>query len=41
MHPLRKKELNGVLWLTIFLIGVGTATTLVWPPVWHFFLGGH
>ena len=37
-HLLRRKELNGGLWLTVFLAGVGVATTLVWPPAWHFFL---
>jgi hypothetical protein len=36
---LRQKQLNGGLWLTVFLVGVGGATMLVWPPVWHFFLG--
>ena len=33
---LRHKQLNGGLWLTVFLLGIGVATTLVWPPVWHF-----
>lgn len=36
---LRRKQLSGALWLTIFLLGIGVATTLIWPPVWHFFLG--
>ena len=36
---LRRRQLNGGLWLTVFLAGVGVATTLVWPPAWHFFLG--
>ena len=36
---LRDKQLNGGLWLTVFLLGMGVATTLVWPPIWHFF--GH
>ncbi|MBI2191375.1 MAG: hypothetical protein HYU36_05270 [Planctomycetes bacterium] len=39
LHPLlRRKHLDGYLGLTLFLAGVGIATTLVWPPVWHFFL---
>ncbi len=39
LHPLlRRRELNGGLWLTVFLAGVGVASTLVWPPAWHFFL---
>ena len=38
-YLLRRKQLNGGFWLTIFLVGIGVATTLVWPPVWHFFLG--
>lgn len=36
---LRRKQLDGGLWLTVFLVGVGTATLLVWPPVWQFLLG--
>lgn len=36
---LRRKQLSGGIWLTVFLIGIGIATTLVWPPTWHFFLG--
>ena len=40
LHPiLRRRELNGGLWLTVFLAGVGVASTLIWPPAWHFFLG--
>ena len=35
---LRRRELNGGLWLTVFLAGIGVATTLVWPPAWHFLL---
>ena len=30
---LRKKELNSVWVFMIFLVGLGIATTLVWPPV--------
>jgi len=36
---LRRKQLHGGLWLTVFLVGVGAATLLVWPPVRQFFLG--
>lgn len=40
LHPLlRRRELNGGLWLTVFLAGVGVASTLVWPPVWRILLG--
>ena len=35
---LRRRQLNGGLWLTAFLAGIGVATTLVWPPAWHFLL---
>ena len=36
---LRVKELNHRLALVIFLIGIGSATTLLWPPVFSWF--GH
>lgn len=40
LHGLfRGKQLNGRLWLSVFLVGVGVATLLVWPPVWRIFLG--
>lgn len=35
----RKRELMGGFWLTLFLVGIGIATTLVWPPIWKLFLG--
>lgn len=38
---LRKREMRGEVWLTVFLVGIGVASTLIWPPVWHFFLGEH
>jgi hypothetical protein len=38
---LRNRQMSGGLWLIVFLLGIGLATTLVWPPIWHFFLGGH
>jgi hypothetical protein len=41
LHPLaRDKELNLARWLVVFLVGVGVATTLLWPPVYGF-LAGH
>ena len=39
LHPLlRRRNLNGGLCLTVFLAGVGVASTLIWPPSWHLFL---
>jgi hypothetical protein len=38
---LRNRQMSGGLWLIVFLLGIGVATTLIWPPIWHFFLGGH
>ena len=38
------KELSLSRWLIVFLIGVGIATTLIWPPVFEYLaeiLGGH
>ncbi len=41
LHPaLGKKDLNIARWLVTFLIGVGVATTLIWPPVYGY-LAGH
>lgn len=37
---LRKRELNLARWLIAFLIGIGIATTLLWPPVFEY-LAGH
>jgi hypothetical protein len=37
---LRHTEMKISRWLVIFLIGVGIATTLIWPPVFEF-LAGH
>jgi hypothetical protein len=35
LHPaLRAREMNLARWLVIFLIGIGIATTLLWPPVY-------
>ena len=41
LHPvLRNRHVNVARWLVIFLVGVGVATTLLWPPVYGY-LGGH
>ena len=37
---LRKRELNLGPWLVVFLVGIGIATTLLWPPVFEY-LAGH
>ncbi len=37
---LRRRELNLTRWLVLFLLGVGVATTLLWPPVFGS-LAGH
>jgi len=37
---LRNRDLNMGRWLVMFLVGVGIATTLLWPPVFEF-LAGH
>ena len=37
---LRKKDLDVSRWLIVFLVGVGIATTLIWPPVFEY-LAGH
>ncbi len=37
---LRKRDLEVSRWLIVFLIGVGIATTLIWPPVFEY-LAGH
>jgi hypothetical protein len=34
---LRKRELDGRLWLIVFLVAMGVASTLVWPPVARLF----
>ena len=39
LHALMgRRHLSGAFWLTVFLAGIGAATTLVWPPIWHLFL---
>ncbi|MGH7479579.1 MAG: hypothetical protein ACREJ8_08340, partial [Candidatus Methylomirabilales bacterium] len=37
---LRNWDLNLGRWLIVFLIGIGIATTLLWPPVFEY-LAGH
>ena len=37
---LRKRDLNLGRWLIVFLVGIGIATTLLWPPVFEY-LAGH
>ncbi len=37
---LRNREMNLGRWLIIFLVGIGVATTLLWPPVYGY-LAGH
>ncbi len=40
LHPaLRARELTLSRWLIAFLVGVGLATTLIWPPVFEYFAG--
>jgi hypothetical protein len=36
---LRGRELNLSRWLLVFLVGVGIATTWIWPPVFEYFAG--
>jgi hypothetical protein len=37
---LRSRELSLSRWFLVFLLGVGVATTLIWPPVFEY-LAGH
>lgn len=37
---LRNRDPNLGRWLVIFLIGIGIATTLLWPPIFEY-LAGH
>lgn len=37
---LRNREMSISRWLIVFLVGVGIATTLIWPPVFEY-LAGH
>jgi hypothetical protein len=38
-YALRKRELKLSTWLVVFLVGVGVATTLIWPPVFEYLAG--
>ena len=35
-YALRGRELSLSRWVIVFLVGVGLATTLIWPPVFEF-----
>jgi len=38
LHPaLRARELSMSRWLIVFLVLVGIATTVIWPPVFEYF----
>ncbi|HKZ04784.1 MAG TPA: hypothetical protein VJU81_04870 [Methylomirabilota bacterium] len=37
---LRKRDVEISRWFILFLVGVGIATTLIWPPVFEY-LAGH
>lgn len=39
-RALRQRELDLSRWVIVFLVGVGVATTLIWPPVFEY-LAGH
>src|SRR5262249_48138850 len=39
-YALRDREPRLSTWLLVFLVGVGIATTLIWPPVFEY-LAGH
>jgi hypothetical protein len=36
---LRRREMSVSRWLIVFLVGVGVATTWIWPPVFEYFAG--
>ena len=36
---LRRKDIEVSRWLIVFLVGVGIATTLIWPPVFEHLAG--
>lgn len=41
LHPaLRTRNIEISRWFIVFLVGVGVATTLIWPPVFEY-LAGH
>jgi hypothetical protein len=39
-YVLRERDMKLSAWLIVFLVGVGVATTLIWPPVFEY-LAGH
>jgi hypothetical protein len=39
-YALRRREMNLSRWVIGFLVGVGLATTLIWPPVFEFIAHG-
>jgi hypothetical protein len=39
-YALRDRDLKLSVWLVVFLVGIGVATTLIWPPVFEY-LAGH
>jgi hypothetical protein len=39
-YALRGRDMRLSSWLVVFLVGVGVATTLIWPPVFEY-LAGH
>jgi len=39
-YALRGRDMKLSAWLIVFLVGVGAATTLIWPPVFEY-LAGH
>jgi hypothetical protein len=39
-YALRGRDMRLSSWLAVFLVGVGVATTLIWPPVFEY-LAGH
>lgn len=38
-YALRNKDLEISRWFIVFLVGVGIATTLIWPPVFEYLAG--
>ena len=39
-YALRDRDMKLSVWLVVFLVGIGVATTLIWPPVFEY-LAGH
>jgi hypothetical protein len=39
-YALRDRDTKLSVWLVVFLVGIGVATTLIWPPVFEY-LAGH